>query len=652
MIAEDKVAELRQRSDLVEIVGEFVRLRRVGSSLRGLCPFHSEKTPSFYVHPDRQFFHCFGCSASGDVFTFLMRLEGQSFPEVLQRLAERAGIPLEQASAPAGAGSERRRQRDRQFALLELAASFFCEALKHHPRSQAARDMLAQRQVSIENAEAFRLGYAPPDWDALLLFLRKEGFSLEEAAELGLLVPKRSHDGFYDRFRHRLIFPIRDAQGRVLAFSARRLADEGEAASEPKYINSPEHALFRKGECLFGIFEARVALRRSARAVLCEGNFDVVSLHAAGVSEALAPLGTAFTEAQATLLRRYCSEVYLLFDGDAAGKKAVVQAGQTLLDKGFDCRVVSMPQGADPDSFVRERGPEALQRRLEEAPPLLAYLIEEGARWAKGDPRRSAESISRLAPMLKASANPVEIQLWIERIGRSFGIQNLDIVRRQLRQGLRGEKASAVPAKKAQAAPAPKHEALRDEARLLREGPLRLEYELVGAILDNPELLASEEGKELEELLTSYDLQSIFYAAARMMTSSSMIDASTLVQELRAASNAEDATRDASLSPSAEETGPQNALPSANKALSPASLNWLAGRLTLSRYDRDTARQALRDGLPRLRQRRLEAQLRELQAQIVEARQQGDETRAAELTRQHTALFRSMVGSESHRSPA
>lgn len=611
MIPDEKIAEIRERIDIVALVGEYVPLRRIGASFRGLCPFHSEKTPSFYVHPDRQYFHCFGCHASGDALSFLMKLEGRPFPEVARQLADRAGVELPTLDAREEEKYRRERQRsDRLVAIMDAAAGFYVEQMREHPLGRMAREVLEKRGIGREASEAFRLGYAPHAWDALARFLRERGFSPAEAEEVGLLAPRRSGDGHYDRFRHRLMFPICDAHGRIVAFSGRLLdpppgepvPDKGEAGA--KYVNSPESPLYKKGEILYGLHEGRVALRRESWALLCEGNFDLVALHQAGLTNSVAPMGTALTESHVKLLRRFVARVVLLFDGDKAGRKAV-RASYPLLQKaGLAARVVTLPEGEDPDSFLRTQGPDALRARIDAAPGIVEHLIDEAAAAAAGDPRATATAIAELGPLLAMIDNPVEARLYVSQVARRFAIADEEAVRQQLRRGAREARG---PLRRVAS---PEDEGAAAPVRAAPRAPdlPGLECELLGALLDHPSLFSTDSAKKLEELLTSNDLRAIFLAASRMVVEArGGLDAPVLLAELAGH----------------------------------GAVRWLEERLAIQKYDQRGAIEALRDGLPRLARQRIERELPRLTQRIIEARRLGDEMRAEDLTRQRDRLFAS-----------
>jgi DNA primase len=323
-------------------VGQYVKLQQRGRNLLGLCPFHADTKPSFTVAPDKGIFHCFGCGVGGNVFSFVMQYHRLSFPEAVAELAKRYGIPLTfQDLGPEGGKSAQKRQLLQE--INTLAAAFYEAALKG-PEGQPGRDYLAKRGLTPEVIKTFRLGYAPNQWDGLSRHLQNRGVSLDAAQEVGLLVPRAS-GGYYDRFRDRIMFPILDRQNRVLAFGG-RVVGEG----EPKYLNSPESPLFSKGRHLFGLPQAAEALRQTGEALVVEGYLDLLALRVHGVEPVVATLGTALTREQVRLLKGVAAKAVLVFDGDAAGARAMQRALPLFLQEGLPVRVLPLPPGLDPDS--------------------------------------------------------------------------------------------------------------------------------------------------------------------------------------------------------------------------------------------------------------------------------------------------------------
>lgn len=606
MIPPEKIAEIRERADILAVVGEYVPLRKTGSAFLGLCPFHAEKTPSFNVRPDRRFFRCFGCGASGDVVSFLMKIDGIPFPEAARRLAERFGVELPKDDPRDDVELRRAKaQRDRLHAAMDLAAGYFIEQLATHPLSEMAREAIAKRGVGAATAEKFRLGYAPEGWDGLSRYLADKGASIQDAVDLGLVAPRRDGSGHYDRFRHRLMFPISDPHGRIVAFSGRLIADPpGKAPSAepgPKYVNSPETALYKKGEILYGLYEGRVALRREGVAVLCEGNFDLVALHQAGFENAVAPMGTALTPEQSKLLRRYADKVVLLFDGDKAGRKAVHAAYGPLRDAAISAQVAVLPEGEDPDSFLRREGADELRKRVAAAPGIVSHLIDEAAATAGVEPEARAKAIAGLGPVIVKIDSPVESRLYIERIAQRFGITDVESVRRQLRSGIRA--ARGTPER---GAPAPGETAAGVTPPRKPNLPA-LEAELVGLLLDQPKLFQTQDARSLYELLTSADLRDIFEASARTSEARGGIDAPNLLEAL----------------------------------VGHVALSWLEQRLGSQVYEDEVkAAHALENGIQKLAQQTMDRARKLLADKIVDARRRGDEDTALTLTAEYNALLK------------
>lgn len=362
--------EIRSRVDIVDIVSSHLTLKRAGQSYKGLCPFHEEKTPSFNVIPSKQLYYCFGCHASGDVFKFVMEMEKLTFPEAMKRLADRAGIRYEpRASSPAEVT-----ERERQHLLHREAARFFHENLLKSPAAQHARNYLAQRGVSAEAIAKFQLGYALDSWEAAGTFLQRRAFKLTEIVRSGLVIERESGTGAYDRFRNRLMFPIHDAQGKVIAFGGRTLG-----ADDAKYINSPENLLFTKGQTLYGLHFATSKIRERDAAVICEGYMDLIALHEHGFDHAVAPMGTALTPWSLGTLRRFTKNLFACFDGDSAGMNAVLRIAHLFEHQEVTLRVVTLPSEDDPDTFLRKHGREALEQKMREALPLIDYRIDRAA---------------------------------------------------------------------------------------------------------------------------------------------------------------------------------------------------------------------------------------------------------------------------------
>lgn len=362
--------QIRAANDIVEVIGSYVPLKRAGANFVALCPFHKEKTPSFNVNPHRQIFHCFGCQKGGDVFEFVKEYENIDFPEAVRRLAERAKIPLEYET---GAGEPQSRHlKERLLQIHEQIAQRWQNALANEASGQVAREYLAKRVVSAEAIRLFRLGSAPDLWDDTVNWAKSKGHELTLVEQAGLILRRQDGDGYYDRFRGRLMFPICDEQGRVIGFSGRVLSGDEKTA---KYVNSPETPIFSKGKVFFGLDKSKRAVLEAGYAVICEGQLDLIAAFMAGVQNIVAPQGTAFTADHARILRRYVEEVVLCFDSDAAGQNAAVRSLDHLLASGLAVRVAVMPSPHDPDSFIKASGGAAFKQLIERAEGFFDYYL-------------------------------------------------------------------------------------------------------------------------------------------------------------------------------------------------------------------------------------------------------------------------------------
>jgi DNA primase len=623
MFSDDKIAEIRDSADLVALISEYVPLRRQGARFVGLCPFHQEKSPSFGVSRGKNFYYCFGCQASGDAISFLRHVEGLGFMEALQKLAERAGIELPRSDDVNQAQIDRARsRRERLSEVMEAARAFYESSLAEAEHAEIARAEIDKRGVSPEIATRFHLGYAPLAWDGLARHLAQKRLDLHDAVEVGLVAPRRQGEGYYDRFRHRLMFPVADQHGRLLAFSGRALTlPEGHAAEQvppAKYINSPEGPLYKKGQVLFGLDNARVAIRKANAVILCEGNFDLIGLHQAGFEHALAPLGTAFTLEQARLIRRFAEEVVVVFDGDGAGRKATRVAFELLETAGLRSRAVRLPDGYDPDTFLREKGADMLRAMVQSARPIVDFVVEDFVN-AVSDAASRGRAIRALGRYWTLLEGAVEQDAFVQLVARKFDIRDHTSVRREMQRGALEAKdanANKLSARGTGSRDVGSHEApssvqstqrtLQVRMRRTEELPERQRL-VLGALLEWPELLERPEAKRLATLLTDPDLQAIFLVTARMLAERGEIDAPTLLEEV---------------------------------ASNPARA-WLGVRLSSVReYDRERAERLLIEGIPFLERDRNMQERTRLKREIQAAYDRGDHAEAAELTRLRNELAR------------
>src|SRR5258708_6844767 len=370
LFSSSTLEQVRSASDIVDVIGSYVPLKRAGANFVALCPFHKEKSPSFNVNPHKQIFHCFGCHKGGDVFSFVKEYENIPFPDAVRRLAERAKIVLEVENTP---GQQQSRHiKDSLLQIHEQITQRWQSALANEASGQAARDYLARRGVSAEAIKLFRLGYAPDLWDDCLNWSKGKGHEPAMVEKAGLILRKEGSDGYYDRFRGRLMFPICDEQGRVIGFSGRILSGDEKTA---KYVNSPETPIFTKSKVFFGLDKSKRALLEAECAIVCEGQLDLIACFMAGVENIVAPQGTAFTGDHARILKRYVEEVVLCFDSDEAGQNAAVRALDHLLASGLAVRVAVVPAPHDPDSFIKANGGKAFNDLIKCAKGFFDYYL-------------------------------------------------------------------------------------------------------------------------------------------------------------------------------------------------------------------------------------------------------------------------------------
>ena len=448
-IPDDTLQSIRERISIVEVISGYVALKKTGRNHLGLCPFHSEKTPSFTVSDERGLFHCFGCGAGGTVFTFLMRAERVDFREAVELLARRAGIalPEQQASGPST------EQRQQLVQLNETAQAYFRQSLRA-AAGAAARQYLTQRGLQAATVERYGIGFCPPG-NGLVRTLTAKRLALPKAAQLGL-IGRRGTGQTYDRLWGRVTFPIRDGSGRLIGFGARTLGND-----HPKYLNSPESPLFHKGQVLYGLYEARDTIRHAERVVIVEGYLDAIALVEAGIGNAVASLGTALTPAQLRLARRFAPEVVACFDGDAAGQAAAVRAFPACIEAGVWGLGAFLPEKSDPDSYVRERGAAALQALLDRAVPLADFFIRRHDPGPHATLPQRASAAAKVGAVIGRLRDPFQFDLLAKQAAQQLGVD--EAVFRSLQN-------SAVPAATSDtAAEVPCEESFRSEETTLLE---------------------------------------------------------------------------------------------------------------------------------------------------------------------------------------
>lgn len=423
--SEEQIEEVRSRSDIVSVIGRYVRLKRAGSGYTGLCPFHNEKTPSFHVNPARQMYKCFGCGVGGNVLTFVMEYENLTFPEAMEMLAQENGIELPKQELTA----QQKQQESLRQTLLEInkkAARYYFALLKS-PRGKPGYDYLTGRGLSDETILHFGLGYAGQGGGELYQYMKKEGYSDSVLKETGLF--KMDERGAYDKFWNRVMFPIMDANNRVIGFGGRVMGD-----AKPKYLNSPETKIFDKSRNLFGLNYAKRGKRSNM--ILCEGYMDVIALHQAGFTNAVASLGTAFTEQQANLIRRYTDEVLLTYDSDGAGIKAAMRAIPMLRRSGITGKVIHMEPYKDPDEFIKNLGAEEFEKRMEEAQNSFFFEIEVIKKnYSMSDPEQKTKFIHETARKLLVFEDKIQRDNYLEAVAARYNIKTEDLRQLVVRYG-------------------------------------------------------------------------------------------------------------------------------------------------------------------------------------------------------------------------
>ncbi len=422
-VSQDILDRILDATDILALVGQQVPLKRSGQNHKGLCPFHNEKTPSFFVSPQRQTFKCFGCGIGGNAFSFVMEHEHCSFPEAVQMLAERSGITVP-TSAPTGLGRDARLGLEQ---LLKRTAELYARAL-HAPQGEPARAYLAERQISDESIGRWTLGFAPDGWSFLLDKATQKGTSTKDLEQAGLVLRAQDSGHTYDRFRNRLMFPIDDVRGRMLGFGARCLD-----GSEPKYINSPQTTLFDKSRCLYGVFQAKQSIAQRRQVIIVEGYTDVIMAHQCGVGNVVATLGTALTRQHIDLLRRFSDEAVLVFDADTAGAKASDRSMELFIEREFPVRLATLPAGQDPCDYCLQNGGPAFGEKIEEARSLYVYKIDQAAQLNDASPRERAEAIDELLRLVSMIPGSVERRIQLDDVVRSAVIA-LGVDERSLRR--------------------------------------------------------------------------------------------------------------------------------------------------------------------------------------------------------------------------
>lgn len=566
-IPQEILEEIGHRIDIVELVNEYVPLKKTGRNYRGLCPFHTEKTPSFFVTPDKGIFHCFGCGTGGDSFSFLMKIRNFTFPEACEELAKRAGVALPR---PKTGPEEAARDRNRRllFRINEIAGDRFHDVLLHGREGQNARDYLHGRGIDDGMVGKFRLGFAVNSWDGMVGHLVEKRVPQELASEVGLIMP-REKGGYYDRFRGRLMFPIEDLGGSIIGFGGRVINDE-----EPKYLNSPESAIYEKGKSIYGLPMAKEAIRQDDSAIVVEGYFDLIALCQHDIKNVVATLGTAFTPAQIAILRRYTKNVIMIYDSDAAGQKAMQRSLESLLEGGMSTMYIPLPDGSDPDSAIRTLGAEEFRKRLDEARPLLESIIEDlAAETRRAGVADKSGAVRKVLPLLTKIQDRIKRDLYVKLLSESFGLDTKAV----------WSEMKSVATGRRSAPPAP--------AARPQNGHRQVEETILGIALTNMEEI---EPDELEEAITAFSTPE-FIEIGKMV-----------VEGLRSRKN--------------------GALKGLIHKVNDSQRNVISKlMLKTDDFDEDTAAILYHDSLKGLKRNRIKQEIRDLREEISLAERRGDE---------------------------
>lgn len=416
-IPEHQVEEIKTNTDIVDLISGYVQLRKRGRNFIGLCPFHNEKTPSFTVSPDKQIYHCFGCHAGGNVYRFLMEYKNISFVESVQELAENLGIKLEENAAP---NMEEKSEFEELYEINVIAAKFFSDNLLKNPKGEIARNYFKNRKIKEQSNKTFGLGFALPEWDMLLNHLKEKKVNLSQAKDIGL-IDARDNGNYYDKYRGRTMFPIFSPNGRVIGFGGRVMNPEEKTA---KYINSPESKIYSKRKTLYGLYHSKEEIRRLDKAVLVEGYMDVISLFQNGVKNVVASSGTALTEEQVLLLSRFTKNIVVNFDSDIAGQKAATRSIEVLLKNGFDVKLITLPNGEDPDSYINNFGLEEFNKQVLDAKEFLEFQTEQFySSGAFNDSKKSADAIRELVKYVALIDDELKRNILVKSISKKFNLR-------------------------------------------------------------------------------------------------------------------------------------------------------------------------------------------------------------------------------------
>ena len=440
------IEDIKARLSIVDVVERYVSLKRTGRNYTGLCPFHDDKNPSMHVNEERGFFHCFSCGAGGDVFGFVMKYNNIDFMDAARELAQRAGVTLPSSSRREGNRGEDSARKKRFLEINSLVCSLYRERLRSGKGSEYARKYVESRGIDARTVEEFGLGFAPDGWDTVVRFAGEKKIGISELEKLGLVAARKDSKGHYDWFRNRIIFPIYGMDGQVLGFGGRALDEDG--GKNPKYMNSSESPVFSKKNVFYGLYNSRSEIRKKRQAVLVEGYMDFIKLYSSGVRNVVATLGTAFTRDHATVLRRFCEEVVIVYDGDAAGISSAVRAGEILLEREVSSKICRIPDGLDPDDYVERHGAGEFLELLDAAAGVCDFIIDDTFSKYREKKMSSGESTRFLAELVSKTKDPIERSRALSRITGVFGIRESELLSLARVSGAGKNRGSLAPSPK------------------------------------------------------------------------------------------------------------------------------------------------------------------------------------------------------------
>ncbi|MCY3985676.1 MAG: DNA primase [Candidatus Dadabacteria bacterium] len=514
------IADIKAKLSIVDFIQGFVSLKKSGKNHIGLCPFHDDNNPSMHVNDERGFFHCFSCGAGGDIFGFLMRYSNIDFPEALKELARKAGVRLPDSSRRAKGANKKEADAAKLFHINSLVCLFYSSNLaRSEKNSKQARRYLESREITPETIQEFEIGFAPDVWDSLIKFASRKNINIKKLEELGLVVPRERGSGYYDRFRGRVMFPIRDIMGRICGFGGRVLAQE--SPGQPKYMNSPESSVFDKRNILYGLYHSKNEIRRNRKAVLVEGYLDYIRLYANGIRNVVATLGTAFTNEHSRVLQNFCEEVVIVYDGDPAGIRSAVRAGELLLEQGVSSSICLIPDGLDPDDYLGEYGADSLRELISRAAYVSDFIIDDTFARYREKKMSSTESMRLLADMVSKIKDPIRRAEAVSRITGIFGIRESEFLSLLKTPDPGKNRGSLAP-----------------RAMILRESVH--EREIVRILLKFPRLMSSNEIEKIKKYFENENLKIIleqlgqeeFTDIFSMMSSFGKIEMQQMLSEL------------------------------------------------------------------------------------------------------------------------